>query len=115
MGLTHAISFFSSVSNFSCLPPRRTDWRKTDAKVQPFSKPAKYFFTFLTKFFATRWFTTCIVVKKFSWHGASRGAKRGARGGFLRFSGAETGKTAVFMPLHLHHIVFQPVGRLKAS
>ncbi|MBP3740509.1 MAG: hypothetical protein J6I41_05275, partial [Bacteroidales bacterium] len=40
---THAISFFSSVSNYSVLL-----WRKTGAKVQPFFIPTKYFFKIIS-------------------------------------------------------------------
>ncbi len=41
---THAISFFSSVSNNCRLFSTPVFWAKADAKIQPFSEQAKYFF-----------------------------------------------------------------------
>jgi hypothetical protein len=58
---THAISFFSSVSNYSVLL-----WRKTAAKVQPFSKLPKYFFKKINDILFTYWDTACCSGKKFS-------------------------------------------------
>ena len=58
---THAISFFSSVSNYSVLL-----WRKTAAKVQPFSKLPKYFFKKINGILFNYWSTTCCIEKKIS-------------------------------------------------
>ena len=58
---THAISFFSSVSNYSVLL-----WRKTAAKVQPFSKLPKYFFKKINGVLSNDWKTDICSGKNFS-------------------------------------------------
>ena len=72
-GLTHAISNLSSVSNNSVLF-RRFLRRKTAAKVQPFSKPPKYFFTFFKKNLHHCWFSV-YYGRIFFHHGTKRTEK----------------------------------------
>ena len=84
--------------------------RKTDAKVQPFSKLQKYFFKITVGVGLFALIVMLLCYENFFVEGLGRGCKRGSRGRFSRFFGGVSAGKRGFRGILLYIVMDKTVG-----